>query len=193
MLFKNTCQIIVFKIRVITKIVCSFLFSKKIEEGSYFELFVKFPFFFQDWNFSVKTLQPYKSFGKNCSQQNDCRNACCQNSVHFFILKIGNSKLHFYYTDNKFTILRNGIFYFSFFRWEWKLLKIIVFIDEAGVFVEKEKIVVNFHAFQVKRSRWKQLVLQYPVLSQSITWFLNRWCVTMRCKIKWVKLIDFKI
>ena len=46
LLFKNTCQIIVFKIRVITKIVCSFLFSKKIEEGSYFELFVKFPFFF---------------------------------------------------------------------------------------------------------------------------------------------------
>ena len=132
MLFKNTCQIIVFKIRVITKIVCSFLFSKKIEEGSYFELFVKFPFFFsQDWNFSAKTLQPYKSFGKNCSQQNDCRNACCQNSVHFFILKIGDRELHFYYTDNKFTILHNGIFlFFRFFAENgsfWNLLTRLAF------------------------------------------------------------------
>ena len=116
LLFKNTCQIIVFKIRVITKIVCSFLFSKKIEEGSYFELFVKFPFFFKIGIFPPKTLQPYKSFGKHCSQQNDCRNACCQNSVNFFILKIGDRELHFYYTDNKFTILRNGILlFFRFF------------------------------------------------------------------------------
>ena len=98
-------------------------------------------FFFQDWNFCAKTLKPYKSFGKHCSQQNDCRNACCQNSVHFFILKIGDRELHFYYTDNKFTILRNGIFlFFRFFRWEWKLLKIIGFIDEASVFVENKRL-----------------------------------------------------
>ena len=114
---------------------------KKIEEGSYLELFVKFPFFFKIGIFPPKTLQPYRSFGKHCSQQNDCRNACCQNSVHFFILKIGDRELHFCYTDNKFTILRNGIFFiFSFFRWEWKLLKIIGFIDEASVFVENKRL-----------------------------------------------------
>ena len=58
LLLKNTCQIVVFKIRVITKVVCSFLFSKKIEEGSYFELFVKFPFFF----FKIGIFPP-----KHCS------------------------------------------------------------------------------------------------------------------------------
>ena len=57
-------QIIVFKIRVITKIVCSFLLSKKIEEGSYFELFVKFPFFFKIGIFLPKHCNLINRSGK---------------------------------------------------------------------------------------------------------------------------------
>ena len=88
-------------------------------------------FFFKIGIFPPKTLQPYKSFGKHCLQQSQCRNACCQNSVHFFILQIGDRELHFYYTDNKFTILHNGIFlFFRFFAENgsfWNLLTRLAF------------------------------------------------------------------